>query len=350
MHGWPPHELADRVLSGERAALSRAITLVESSRPQDLDRAEAMLSRIGERPQGRSLRIGVTGPPGAGKSTFIEALGCILIGEGRRVAVLAVDPSSVASGGSILGDKTRMSTLSMRDEAYVRPSPAGGTLGGVALRTHDAITLCEAAGHDHVLIETVGVGQSEVEVDNMVDVMLLLLPPAAGDGLQAIKRGLVELADIVVVTKADGDLLPAARSIAKEFASALSLVRPRSSSWQPRVLTCSNRCDQSVGSVLAVLREFQRAAQASGEHARRREQQRLKLLWSGVLGELESRLRHSAHVQQLVRAQHAQMAAGAGSARVAAGEIVRSLLARIEAPRGAGETAHNDEEADSGRR
>lgn len=217
-------ELIEPLLAGNRRALSRAITLVESSRADHRRRAVALLDALPDRP---ALRIGLSGTPGVGKSTFIEAFGKLLTGQGHRVAVLAVDPSSVRSGGSILGDKTRMETLSRDPNAYIRPSPSQAELGGVARRTREAIRLCEAAGYDIILIETVGVGQSETLVAEMTDLFILLLAPAGGDELQGVKRGIMEMADLVLVNKADGDLLATARRTVADYAGALRLLRKR---------------------------------------------------------------------------------------------------------------------------
>ena len=217
-------ELLTPLLAGDRRALSRAITLVESTRPDHRDRAQALIAAL---PEGQALRIGLSGTPGVGKSTFIEAFGTMLTEQGLRVAVLAVDPSSTRSGGSILGDKTRMELLSRNPRAYVRPSPSSAHLGGVARRTREAIRLCEAAGHDVVLIETVGVGQSETLVAQMSDLFILLLAPAGGDELQGVKRGIMEMADLILVNKADGDLLSPARRTVADYAGALRLLRKR---------------------------------------------------------------------------------------------------------------------------
>src|SRR5205809_622347 len=234
----PPSDLARAVRDGGRRALARAITLAEPARADHRDDAVALLDKLLPA-TGDAIRVGISGAPGAGKSTFIEALGTNLVDHGHRVAVLAVDPSSVRSGGSILGDKTRMEELSRRPEAFIRPSPASGTLGGVARRTREAMLVCEAAGFDVVLVETVGGGQSEVAVAGMVDCFCLLLAPAAGDELQGVKRGIVELADLIMVNKADGVLEATARSTAAEYANAVHFLRPRSASWPVRVLTCS---------------------------------------------------------------------------------------------------------------
>src|SRR5689334_13228756 len=218
-------ELTERVLAGDRRGLARAITLVESTRAQDRAAATELIDAVLPS-TGAAARLGISGAPGSGKSTFIEALGTYLVDQGHQVAVLAVDPSSARSGGSILGDKTRMEELARSPRAFIRPSPSGGTLGGVARRTREAMLVCEAAGFDVVLVETVGVGQSEVAVAGMVDVFLLLIAPGAGDELQGVKRGIVELADLVVVNKADGALADLARHTAGDYAHALHLVGP----------------------------------------------------------------------------------------------------------------------------
>ena len=233
--------LAKAVLARDRRALSRAITLVESQAPAHRRQARELLAALlPQKPKApKTLRLGISGSPGTGKSTLIEAFGAELLSRGHRLAVLAVDPSSQRSGGSIMGDKTRMPNLSAATNAYVRPSPSRGVLGGVARRTEDALLLCECGGHDRLIVETVGVGQSETAVAGLCDFFMLLVPPAAGDGLQGIKRGIMEVADLVVVTKADGDLLPAARAMAAELRPALKLLRPRDPCWTPSVVTSS---------------------------------------------------------------------------------------------------------------
>lgn len=232
--------LGDKILNGDRRSLARAITLVESQRQDHRADADALLDHVGKTGR-QALRIGLSGTPGVGKSTFIEAFGMMLIGQGLRVAVLAVDPSSARSGGSILGDKTRMDRLSREPMAFIRPSPSQTHLGGVARRTREAVSLCEAAGFDVVLIETVGVGQSETVVAEMSDLFLLLLAPAGGDELQGVKRGIMEIADIILVNKADGDLKPAAMRTRADYASALRLLRKRAQDPEgfPKALTVS---------------------------------------------------------------------------------------------------------------
>lgn len=238
-------DLAPRLITGDRRALARAITLVESTRTDDRTRAGNLLDAVLPH-TGQATRVGVSGPPGAGKSTFIQAYGLHLIAAGATVAVLAVDPSSTQSGGSILGDKTRMPDLAADANAFIRPSPAGDSLGGLARRTREVLLLCEAAGFDHVLVETVGVGQSETAVAGIIDTMVLLLPPGAGDDLQGIKRGVMELADVVVATKADGDLAPVARIAAADARQGLALLRRRHVGWDPMVVVTSARTGMGI--------------------------------------------------------------------------------------------------------
>ena len=250
----PAHPLAAPLMAGNRRALAQAITLAESSRPAHQREAQALLAELMPH-TGRAVRVGLTGVPGVGKSTFIEALGLQLADAGHRVAVLAVDPSSARTGGSIMGDKTRMPRLTVHPSAFIRPSPAGGALGGVARRTREAALLCEAAGYGVLLIETVGVGQSETQVAAMTDVFVLLTLPNAGDELQGIKRGIMELADVCVVNKADTDLA-AARQAGSELASALHLLTPHSASWQPRVLTASALTGVGLGEVWEAVQAY----------------------------------------------------------------------------------------------
>ena len=264
--------LAPAVAGGDRRALARAITLIESTRADHQREAEALLAALPPEP-GRAMRIGISGAPGVGKSTFIEALGLYLIGRGHRVAVLAVDPSSPRGGGALLGDKTRMAELARRPEAFVRPSPAAGTLGGVARRTREAMLVCEAAGFDIAIVETVGVGQSETAVADMVDMFLLLLAPGAGDELQGLKRGIVELADLIVVNKADGDLADAARRVEGEYRAALGLLRARELHWTPRVLRCSALRGEGIEEVWEAVEAYRAALEADGAIARRRAEQ-----------------------------------------------------------------------------
>ncbi len=252
----PAHPLAAALLAGERRALARAITLSESARPEHEVQAQALLAEVLPR-AGRSLRLGLTGVPGVGKSTFIEALGLRLADAGHRVAVLAVDPSSARTGGSIMGDKTRMPGLAVHEGAFIRPSPSGGTLGGVARRTREAITLCEAAGYDVILVETVGVGQSETQVAAMTDLFVLLALPNAGDELQGVKRGIMELADLCVVNKADLDPRAAVRA-QTQLRAALTLLTPHDAPWRPRALRASAVTGEGLDEVWAAAQDYAR--------------------------------------------------------------------------------------------
>jgi LAO/AO transport system kinase len=322
--------LADQVLEGDRRALARAITLVESSRADHREEADQLLAAV--LPQtGRSVRIGISGSPGAGKSTFIEALGLHVVDRGHRVAVLAVDPSSTRSGGSILGDKTRMEELTRSPSAFIRPSPTGGTLGGVARRTRQAMLLCEAAGFDVVVVETVGVGQSEVAVDAMVDLFLLLLAPAGGDELQGIKRGIVELADLVVVNKADGELAAAARAAASDYASALHLLRPKQPGWEPRVVIASAIEGTGVPETWHAIEEFRRVLGTSGELERRRAEQARDWMWSEISESLTDALRRDERVAELAGKLEAAVRGGEVPPATAARQILDAFLRRGEA-------------------
>ena len=318
-----PSALAAAVRSGDRRALARAITLVESTRDDHREQARALLEALMPH-TGSAVRVGISGAPGAGKSTFIEALGVHVADAGHRVAVLAVDPSSTRSGGSILGDKTRMEQLSRRPDAFIRPSPTGGTLGGVARRTREAMLCCEAAGFDVVFVETVGVGQSEVAVAGMVDLFLLLLAPAGGDELQGVKRGIVELADLVVVNKADGELRAAARRTASDYANALHIVHP-SGSWVPRVLMCSALTGEGIDAVWDVIEEHQHTVLGNGERERRRAAQARDWMWSEVTDTLLDRLRNDERVAALIAPLEQEVEAGAISPAAAAYRILREL-------------------------
>src|SRR5690349_11945165 len=277
----PVSELANAVRSGDRAALPKAITLVESTRPDHREQAQQLLLELMP-DAGRAMHVGITGVPGVGKSTAIEALGMSLIDQGHRVAVLAVDPSSTRTGGSILGDRTRMSRLAAHPDAYIRPSPTSGTLGGVARATRETIVLLEAAGFDVILVETVGVGQSEVTVSDMVDTFVFLTLARTGDQLQGIKKGVLELADIVVVNKADGPHAVEAKSAARELTGALRLIYPRETLWRPPVLTMSALTGDGLAELWRTVEEHRRVLTEAGEFDARRRAQQGEWTWSMV--------------------------------------------------------------------
>lgn len=293
--------LAEAVRAGDRRALARAITRVESTKPEHQDEAQALLAELLPY-TGKATRIGISGSPGVGKSTFIEAFGLHLVKQGHRVAVLAVDPSSPRSGGSILGDKTRMEELARNPDAYIRPSPTAGTLGGVARRTREAGLVCEAAGFDVVLVETVGVGQSETAVADMVDAFLLILPPAGGDELQGLKKGIVELAHIVVVNKADGDLEAAAGRAVSEYRAALHLLRPAAAGWEPPILKVSALQRRGMDEVWAAIERFTAALGPARRKAHRAAQAKA-WMWreieEGLLGLLRQNAAVAARLPEL---------------------------------------------------
>jgi len=312
---------AEAVRAGDRRALARAITLVESERADHRAEAVALVDEL-LASTGGAVRVGITGQPGAGKSTFIEALGVHLVDAGHRVAVLAVDPSSTRSGGSILGDKTRMEELSRREEAYIRPSPSGRTVGGVARRTREALLLCEAAGFDVVIVETVGSGQSDVAVAELVDVFVLLVPPAGGDELQGIKRGIMELADVVVVTKADGDLVPAANRTAADHRHAVHLLHGAA---PPPVVACSAITGEGVDAAWAAIREVHDRRAANGEQAERRSAQARSWLWDEVRETLLDELRTDPGVADLAPVLEAEVTAGTLSPAAAAAQLLEQF-------------------------
>jgi len=300
--------LADDVLGGNRRALARAITLIESTRPDHRAAARYLLERLMPR-AGNSIRLGITGVPGVGKSTFVEALGNHVIDQGHRVAVLTVDPSSAISGGSILGDKTRMEMLSRRPEAYIRPSPAGKTLGGVTRRSREALVLCEAAGFDVIIVETVGVGQSETKVAEMTDMFMLLLLPGGGDELQGIKRGIMELADLILINKADDDLQALAGRSAAEYRSALRLLHPRLADWKVEVQTCSARDGVGITEAWKVVLAHREVLEATGQFTLRRAAQARDWMWSEVNDSLVAALQGDPEVRKQIPALEA---AGSG--------------------------------------
>lgn len=314
-------QLAHDLLAHDRRALARAITLVESTRPDHRNESDELLAEIIAH-TGGSIRVGISGAPGAGKSTLIETLGLNLVAAGHRVAVLAVDPSSTLSGGSILGDKTRMDELVRQEEAFIRPSPTGGTLGGVARRTREAMLCCEAAGFDVVIVETVGVGQSEVAVESMVDCFALIIAPGGGDELQGIKRGIVELADLVIVNKADGDMAAVAKSTSADYANALHLLRPKTNAWNARTVLCSALEKRGIDDVWTAIAEHQETIRASGDLDIRRSEQSRSWLWSEISESLIDRLRADAQVAAVIAEVEAAVVAGTLPASVAATRVL----------------------------
>jgi LAO/AO transport system kinase len=314
------HTLLDGIRTGDRRALAKAITLIESTRRDHQARGRAVLEAL--LPQtGRSIRIGISGAPGVGKSTFIEAFGLHLIREGHRVAVLAVDPSSTVTGGSILADKTRMEDLSHAPQAFIRPSPTGGSLGGVAARTRETLLVCEAAGFDVIVVETVGVGQSETAVARMTDMMVLLQLPNAGDDLQAIKKGIVELADMIVINKADLDP-QLARHAQHTIRNALGIVRPASPNWRPPVLALSGLKGDGIAKFWGEVLRYRDTMQASGEFAARRRGQALDWMWTLIDARLRADFRAHPGVGAMLPATLDAVATGNLSPTIAAERLL----------------------------
>lgn len=312
------------VLSGDRTVLARAITLMESRRPDHAALAQQLLERLLAH-TGRAHRVGLSGVPGVGKSTLVDALGSQLTAQGHSVAVLAVDPSSARGGGSILGDKTRMTRLSSDERAFVRPSPTAGSLGGVARATRETMTLVEAAGFSVVLVETVGVGQSEVAVSDMVDTFVFLTLARTGDQLQGIKRGVLELADVVAVNKADGPQEQEARRAARQLARALRLVHSPEASWMPPVLTCSGQEESGLAELWEQVEQHRVTMVETGELEQRRAAQRVNWLWQQVRETILDRLRHDPQVAKLTPELEAQVRSGELSAGRAATQVLHAV-------------------------
>ena len=317
--------LAAAVRAGDRRALAKAITLVESTRADHQPAAQRLLELLLPA-AGRATRVGISGVPGVGKSTFIEAFGLSLVARGLRVAVLAVDPSSARSGGSILGDKTRMARLAVAPEAFIRPSPAGGSLGGVARRTREAMLVCEAAGYAVVLVETVGVGQSEYAVAAMVDFFLVLMLAGAGDELQGMKKGILELADALAINKADGDNLGRATRAAAEYTAALHLLRPRSPHWDPPVLTVSALESRGMDEVWDTIERHRAALEACGERAAKRRAQQRDWLWTMI----DDGLKHHFLARPDVARLLPEIESAVVDARLTPTEGARRLLALLD--------------------
>jgi LAO/AO transport system kinase len=322
-------DLAAAVRGGDRRALARAVTLVESTKLDHRRAAEALIEEILPA-TGGATRVGISGPPGAGKSTFIERLGLDGIARGHRIAVLAVDPGSKRGGGAILGDKTRMTDLGRTPQAFIRPSSAGAESGGVARRTREAILVCEAAGFDTVLVETVGAGQAETTVAEMVDMFVLVLPPAAGDELQGIKRGIIELADLILVNKADGALLDHARRAAAEYANALRLIRPAHPEWEVAVRAVSALTGEGIDAVWDNVARFRAALETSGAWERRRAEQALSALWKEVGDGLVERFRAAPSVAGRLAAVEREVTAGVRTPAAAARLLLTAFLGDSE--------------------
>ena len=316
--------LAAGLRAGERAVLARAITLIESKRADHRLEAHRLVQELLPL-TGKAVRLGITGAPGVGKSTTIDALGSYLTGQGHKVAVLAVDPSSTRTGGSILGDKTRMPRLASDPHAFVRPSPSSGTLGGVAAKTRETMLICEAAGYDVILVETVGIGQSETAVADMTDFFLVLMLPGAGDELQGLKKGIVELADMIAVNKADGDNIERAKLAAAEYRAALNILAPRSPTWSPPVATYSALTGNGIAELWGRVMEHKDKMTASGELAARRREQQVKWMWSMLEERLTARLRSDPAVRAKLKSAESAVAAGKLAPTLAVEEIAGML-------------------------
>ncbi|MGA8602405.1 MAG: methylmalonyl Co-A mutase-associated GTPase MeaB [Beijerinckiaceae bacterium] len=319
-----PETLADRLISGDRAALARAITLIESRKPAHQEMARALMQAVLPR-TGKATRVGITGVPGVGKSTLIDTLGTNLTGQGHRIAVLAIDPSSTRTGGSILGDKMRMARLANDRNAFIRPSPAAGMLGGVATRTRETMLLCEAAGFDVILVETVGIGQSESAVADMTDFFLVLMLPGAGDELQGIKKGVLELADMIANNKAEGEGRGRAEAAKAEYLAALHILQPTSLTWSPPVVLVSGLANEGLEAMWAQVIEHRRRTQASGEFDTKRCAQQVKWMWTMLEERLHVRLRSDAGLRRHVVALEARVAKGELAPTLAVEDIARML-------------------------
>ena len=304
--------------------MARAITLIESRRADHQAAARQLVQDLLPH-TGNALRIGITGVPGVGKSTTIDALGTFLTQQGHKIAVLAVDPSSARTGGSILADKTRMARLSCDPQAFIRPSPAGGTLGGVAAKTRETMLICEAAGYDVVLVETIGTGQSETAVADMTDFFLVLMLPGAGDELQGLKKGVVELADMIAVNKADGDNISRANAAAAEYRAALHILSPRSPNWSPPVVTYSGLTGDGIAELWRTVLQHREQTGATGEFAARRREQQVKWMWAMLEDRLHARLKSDPTVRGKLPRIEAAVADGKMSPAVAVDEIATLL-------------------------
>jgi LAO/AO transport system kinase len=316
--------LARKLHAGDRATLARAITLIESKRADHQREAHRLVQELLP-DTGKAVRVGITGTPGVGKSTTIDGLGTYLTGKGHRVAVLAVDPSSTRTGGSILGDKTRMARLANDEHAFIRPSPAAGTLGGVAAKTRETMLICEAAGFDVILVETVGIGQSETAVSDMTDFFLVLMLPGGGDELQGIKKGVVEIADMIAVNKADGDNLKRATAAAAEYRAALHILSPRSPSWSPPVVTYSALKGEGIAALWDGALDHRERMTKSGELAARRREQQVKWMWAMLEDRVFARLKSDPGIKAKLPRIEAAVAEGRMTPALAVEEIATAL-------------------------
>lgn len=321
-----PQYYVQGILDRNRLILARTITLIESSLPAHREMARTVVDKLLPH-TGKAVRLGITGVPGAGKSTFIESFGTMLTEKGFRIAVLAIDPSSTRSGGSILGDKTRMEKLAVNDMAFIRPSPSSGTLGGVARKTRESMMACEAAGFDVIIVETVGVGQSETTVASMVDFFLVLMIAGAGDELQGIKKGVLEVADAIVINKADGDNVTRAQMAQKEYQAALHLLMPASPTWSPPVLTCSALEMTGVEHVWETILDYKEKMTASGELRERRREQSLEWMWFLLKDGLENWFYTHPEVKDRVQQLKKDVEKGVAAPTVAAAELLAFLNA-----------------------
>ncbi|WP_420411473.1 methylmalonyl Co-A mutase-associated GTPase MeaB [Roseibium sp.] len=315
-----PKHLAEQLKAGNRAALARAITLVESKKPDHRKIARELVQEVLPL-TGKALRVGITGVPGAGKSTTIDTFGSNLTAEGHKVAVLAVDPSSTRTGGSILGDKTRMARLAVDRNAFIRPSPSAGTLGGVAAKTRETMLLCEAAGFDVILVETVGIGQSETTVADMVDFFLVLMLPGAGDELQGIKKGVLEIADMIAVNKADGEGAIRARAAASEYRAALHILAPKTPTWTPPVITISGLANEGLDHMWDQVTVYRERMTASGEWQKRRADQQVSWMWDTLQQRLMDSLKTNEKTAERLKTLEIAVRNGTTAVSVAVDEL-----------------------------
>jgi LAO/AO transport system kinase len=315
-----PKQLSDQLKAGNRAALARAITLVESKKPEHRKIARQLVQEVLPM-TGKALRVGITGVPGAGKSTTIDTFGSNLTAAGHKVAVLAVDPSSTRTGGSILGDKTRMARLAVDRNAFIRPSPSAGTLGGVAAKTRETMLLCEAAGFDVILVETVGIGQSETTVADMVDFFLVLMLPGAGDELQGIKKGVLEIADMIAINKADGEGATRARAAASEYRAALHILAPKTPTWTPPVITISGLANEGLDHMWDQIMVYRERMTASGEWQKRRSDQQVSWMWDTLQQRLMDSLKTNEKTADRLKTLETEVRDGATAVSVAVDEL-----------------------------